>query len=506
MKYSWVPHPQQVKALTFLVHELLYGGARGGGKTDAGLVWMVEPRYILNPSYTGLVIRRNANDLTDWIDRARKMYKPLNAKITGIQPEIRFPSGAVIRTGHLKDASSYEKYQGHEYQKILIEELTKIPREQDYEQLIASARSTIPGLPARVFATTNPDGPGQSWVRKRWCCDQPDERIRTYTYPDPSNPSLLQSRTRLYIPAKVEDNPTLIQNDPTYVSFLNSIQDPVLRAQWRDGSWEDIPLKGSYYADLILQLYQPLYDPNQSSTPINPRLPFNPISNPFPQLKYPPAPFYQPPKLLQPPRILDFPINHLLPTDTWWDLGVNDSTAIWFTQTVNNTLYVIDFLEASNLKMADYIQLVLNKPYHYNEHFAPHDINVREWGGGSRLEQARKLNFQFRTVPKLSIPDGIEAARNLLSPTSNPLHSTSQQPPQTFFHLSNTEQGIYLLKSYKKEWDKDRLVFSDKPVHDFASNAADAFRYLAVGHERFRSQKPIPQHKPSKPTYKTRRS
>jgi len=78
-----------------------------------------------------------------------------------------FPSGAKIILGHLKDDNAYTKYQGHEYQKMLIEELTQIVNEKQYEMLIASCRSTIPDITAQVFSTTNPDGLGRKWVKKR---------------------------------------------------------------------------------------------------------------------------------------------------------------------------------------------------------------------------------------------------------------------------------------------------------------------------------------------------
>jgi len=454
MKYSWVPHAQQVRALTVFCDELLYGGARGGGKTDAGLVWMVEPKYIFNPNYAGLVIRRNANDLTDWIERARKMYRPLGAKITGVQPEIRFPSGAVIRTGHLKDSSAYEKYIGHEYQKILIEELTKIPRESDYEKLIGSARSTIPNLPARVFATTNPDGPGYDWVKARWRCDITIFHNKPFSIKDPSS---LQTRTRAYIPAKVEDNPSLFDNDPQYVAFLDAIKDPVLKKQWRDGSWESIPTEGAYYSEIIQSLYLP-----------------------------------SPPPESLPPRILNYDINLLVPVDTWWDIGRRDATSIWFTQTVGNNVYIIDFYEENFKDMAHYISFVKSKPYTYADHFAPHDINVNEWGGGARLEQAKRLGVYFRVVPKISVMDGIQSARLLFS--------------HVYFHQDNTEQGVNLLKNYRKVYDEKLLKFSDTPLHDFTSNAADAFRYLAVGWERYRKPRDKIKPKPHKSPYTTRRS
>jgi hypothetical protein len=99
MKIHWKPEPKQVLALVSDVNELLFGGARGGGKTDTGQVWMIEPKYVNHPRYRGLVIRKNADDLKDWLDRARHMYLPLKATFTGNPGEITFPSGAKIRQG-----------------------------------------------------------------------------------------------------------------------------------------------------------------------------------------------------------------------------------------------------------------------------------------------------------------------------------------------------------------------------------------------------------------------
>ncbi len=142
MLIKWKPQPRQAIALARTENEILFGGARGGGKTDAGQAWLMYD--IDKPYYRALVLRRNADDLKDWIDRARLFYH--TATITGQVPEIKFPSGAIIRTGHLKDSNAYTKYQGHEYQKILNEELTHIPRESDYEKLLGSNRSKYPDI------------------------------------------------------------------------------------------------------------------------------------------------------------------------------------------------------------------------------------------------------------------------------------------------------------------------------------------------------------------------
>lgn len=222
----WRPHPKQEIALQQTAFEILYGGARGGGKTDAGLVFLTE--YLGHPRFRGLVIRRNADDLTDWIDRAERMYRLMGAKIAYRPPFIRFPSGAIIRTGHLKDEQSYGKYMGQEFQMMVIEELTQIPTEKRYLQLMASCRSSIQELKPQVFCTTNPGGVGHGWVKTRFV--------------DPASPMTefeIDGRTRIYIPATVDDNPSLFEADPGYIKTLEALKntDEELWKAWRLGDW-----------------------------------------------------------------------------------------------------------------------------------------------------------------------------------------------------------------------------------------------------------------------------
>jgi hypothetical protein len=227
----WRPFPKQEVAISQSedVFEILFGGSRGPGKTDAGMAWLLYD--IGNPNFRALVIRRNADDLTDWVDRATKMYQRYGAKVAYKPAVITFPSGAIIRCGHLKDEQAYTKYQGHEYHRILIEELTQIPSEKRYLQLISSCRSTNPELKPQVFATTNPGGAGHSWVKKRFV--------------EPALPETVflgadTGRKRVFIPATVDDNPVLNQTDPDYVKFLDGLRDTdeQLWKAWRHGSWD----------------------------------------------------------------------------------------------------------------------------------------------------------------------------------------------------------------------------------------------------------------------------
>jgi len=163
-------------------------------------------------------------------------------------------------------------------------------------------------------------------------------------------------------------------------------------------------------------------------------------------------------------RITDVPYDENLKTETWWDLGLKDSTAIWFVQRLQSQLRVIDYYENSGEGLDFYADVLDSKPYKYDRHIAPHDIKVRELGayGKSRLETALELGISFDIAPKLSIEDGIEMVRKTL--------------PQCYFDKNKTYQGTEALKAYQKKWDERNQCFKNRPTHNFASHPSDAFR------------------------------
>ena len=168
-------------------------------------------------------------------------------------------------------------------------------------------------------------------------------------------------------------------------------------------------------------------------------------------------------------RIGNFPHNPALPVFTFWDLGIGDATTIWFAQFVGNEIRIIDYIEDNNRGLASYIKEVKDKIYIYEQHYAPHDIQIREFTNGkSRLETAYELGLRFMIAPKLSIDDGIDAVRSIL--------------PKCFFNEATTRRGLLTLKNYKKEFDNKNNTFKLQPKHDWASHGADAFRYLAVSY------------------------
>ena len=167
-------------------------------------------------------------------------------------------------------------------------------------------------------------------------------------------------------------------------------------------------------------------------------------------------------------RIGNVPYDPTQKVDTFWDLGVGDSTAIWFTQSVGRAIHVIDFYENRNEGLPHYCQVLQGKRYLYGNHNAPHDIEVRELGTGkSRREIAWDLGLNFKVVPKLPIEDGIHAAQMLI--------------PRLWFDREKCKDGLEALRQYHRAYNERTRSFRSNPVHDWSSHASDAFRYLAVG-------------------------
>lgn len=175
-------------------------------------------------------------------------------------------------------------------------------------------------------------------------------------------------------------------------------------------------------------------------------------------------------------RIGVIPNNPHLPVHTFWDIGVGDSTAIWFVREVGSEFHVIDYYENSGEGLRHYMKILKEKGYTYGEHWGPHDIENREFGSDakSRKELAKegyeidgqRYSIKFNVVPRESVDAGIEAVREIL--------------PMCVFDEAKCEEGINALEGYRKEWDEKRGCWKDKPLHDWTSHGSDGFRYFAV--------------------------
>ena len=167
--------------------------------------------------------------------------------------------------------------------------------------------------------------------------------------------------------------------------------------------------------------------------------------------------------------------------DTYWDLGMHDYTAIWFVQNVGRgDIHVIDYYQNQGEGLPHYARVMDEKNYLYGNHYGPHDLEVRELGTGkSRREAAHGLGINFRTVPRLPIEDGIHAARLLI--------------PRVYFDRDNCREGLEALRHYHRAYNERTRQFRDKPVHDWSSHAADAFRTAAIGLQNSTTRSRAPQ-------------
>ena len=173
-------------------------------------------------------------------------------------------------------------------------------------------------------------------------------------------------------------------------------------------------------------------------------------------------------KALAEERIKEVPYEPRLEVNKAWDLGMGDSTAIIFFQQFGNEYRIIDYYENQGEGIPHYVKVIREKDYIYGKHIAPHDIKVREMGTGkSRFEVARDLGLRFHVCPHVLIEDGIEAARSII--------------PRCYFDEKRCTTLVEALRQYRKDYDEKRKVYRDKPLHDWTSHAADAFRYLALG-------------------------
>jgi hypothetical protein len=172
-------------------------------------------------------------------------------------------------------------------------------------------------------------------------------------------------------------------------------------------------------------------------------------------------------------RIGAVPWNPSAPVVTAWDIGVSDSTAIWFLQPETLGYRAIDYEEHSGVGMSFYAKLLREKPYLYEAHLGPHDLAVTEFSTGrTRVEVARDLGVDFTIAPRLALEEGIDQVRNLL--------------PQLWIDRERCARGLEALQDYRYTWDDTLRIFSRRPFHNWSSHGCDALRTFAVGREEWR--------------------
>lgn len=167
-------------------------------------------------------------------------------------------------------------------------------------------------------------------------------------------------------------------------------------------------------------------------------------------------------------RIRSVPWEPAVQVHTSWDLGINDATVVWFAQVVGNEIRIIDHLKVSNQGLVDTAREVLAKPYVYGTHYLPHDVEVRElMTAKNRREVLESLGLRpVQAGRQLPVEEGINAVKLML--------------PKCVFDQEKCKAGIEALRHYRSEYDDKNRVFRPRPLHDWASHDADAFRELAM--------------------------
>ena len=234
----WAPQEKQKAFQQRGEYEALYGGAAGGGKSDALLTEALRQVHI--PHYRGILFRKTYPQLSELEDRSRDLYGRVfpEAEYSSTAHAWTFPSGAKIYFGAMQHPKDRRNYQGRSYDYIAFDELTHFTWEE-YSYMFSRNRPAGPGTRVYMRAATNPGGIGHSWVKERFITPAPPMTPITETYriPDPAGGWRTGSRSRIFIPSTVFDNGKLLAHDPGYLASLSMLPEAEKQALLY-GSWD----------------------------------------------------------------------------------------------------------------------------------------------------------------------------------------------------------------------------------------------------------------------------
>jgi hypothetical protein len=213
--------------------EVCFGGARGGGKTDAVLGEWVFHAEKYGADAIGLMVRRQRTELIETIERSKVLYTPIKAKFNETAKMWTFPNGARLRFAYLERDSDANNYQGQAYTRIYFEEVGNFPSSAPVLKMFGTLRSGA-GVPCQAILTCNPGGPGHQWVKARYIDPAPqgfvpieEQFINPWTREK-------VAKTRIFIPSRLTDNRYL---GAEYVSTLQQVGNDNLVRAWLFGDW-----------------------------------------------------------------------------------------------------------------------------------------------------------------------------------------------------------------------------------------------------------------------------
>lgn len=237
MEKVWEPQPKQLEFMRRPEYEAFYGGAAGGGKSDALVIEAL--RQVNIPYYKALIIRKTYPELAELVDKTLNYYPRVfpRAKYNGTTHTWTFPSGARIVFGAMQHETDKLKYQGRAFDLICFDELTHFTY-PEYVYLFSRNRPNGPGTRVYIRATGNPGGIGHGWVKDRFITAAPPMTpiSEAVTWTGPKGEKLTRTQKRIFVPSTVYDNQALMTNDPDYVVRLASMpqaeRDALLYGSW----------------------------------------------------------------------------------------------------------------------------------------------------------------------------------------------------------------------------------------------------------------------------------
>ena len=228
----WTPQPRQARFLARPEYEALYGGAAGGGKSWALLMWVLEPYQI--KSYQGLILRKTIPELEELITVSHDLYPKIvpGCRWNENKKVWVFPSGARVYFGSMHHPKDRIKWQGKSFSRIGFDEGTHFLYE-DYMFMMSRNRPKGAPIPSMMRIATNPGGIGHGWVLGRFIANRLPEQSYVSKIEVAGK---IYLRHKVFIPATVFDNPALLANDPNYVAALGmlpeAMRDAMLMGDW----------------------------------------------------------------------------------------------------------------------------------------------------------------------------------------------------------------------------------------------------------------------------------
>lgn len=238
----WEPQDRQAAFITCPADDVGFGGARGGGKSDAVIGDWIDHEETYGQHAIGMAFRRERTQLTELIERAKQVLKPIGHVWHEQDKYFRGPKGGRLRFSYLESDSDADAYQGHSYTRLFPEEMGTFPSEAPINKLQATLRSGN-GVPCQMKGTCNPGGPGHQWVKKRYHLDTQPRGFELFEteFINPFTKKKLK-KTRMFIPSKVSDNRYLGED---YVANLFQVGSEQLVKAWLDGDWSVI--EGAFF-------------------------------------------------------------------------------------------------------------------------------------------------------------------------------------------------------------------------------------------------------------------